>query len=154
MNKQGNEKRLDELISQTINTEKPRFDAEKWKQKYPEEFQSLLSRAAKGDSARLPSILKVILKSPLTKLAAAAVIILAVSFFSAHQDSSEQADTTTVSKITKSPVEMMTAMSLNIAYRKGGIEEVEKQYNEAFKLLGPRPATITVTELLAEYNGT
>ncbi len=49
---------------------------------------------------------------------------------------------------------MMTAMSLNIAYRKGGIEEVEKQYNEAFKLLGPRPATITVTELLAEYNGT
>jgi hypothetical protein len=154
MNKQGNEKRLDELISRTINKEKPRFDAEKWKQKYPKELQTLLSRAAKGDSARQPSILKVILKSPLTKLAAAAVIILAVSFFSAHQDSSEQADTTTVSKITKSPVEMMTAMSLNIAYRKGGIEEVEKQYNEAFKLLGPRPATITVTELLAEYNGT
>jgi len=154
MNKQGNEKRLDELISRTINTEKPQFDAEKWKQKYPVEFQTLLSRAAKGDSARQPGILKVILKSPLTKLAAAAVIILAVSFFIAHQDSSEQDDTTTVSKITKSPVEMMTAMSLNIAYRKGGIEEVEKQYNEAFKLLGPRPATITVTELLAEYNGT
>jgi len=154
MNKQRNKKWLDELISRTINTEKPRFDTEKWKQKYPDEFQTLLSRAAKGDSARQPNILKVILKSPLTKLAAAAVIILAVSFFSAHQDSSEQADTTTVSKITKSPVEMMTAMSLNIAYRKGGIEEVEKQYNEAFKLLGPRPATITVTELLAEYNGT
>jgi hypothetical protein len=79
---------------------------------------------------------------------------VAISFFVIHQGSPEQADTTTVSKITKSPVEMMTAMSLNIAYRKGGIEEVEKQYNEAFKLLGPRPATITVTELLAEYNGT
>ena len=154
MDKEKNEKHLDELISRAINTEKPQFDAEKWKQKYPDEFQSLLSRAAKGDSARQPSILKVILKSPLTKLAAAAVIIIAVSFFIAPQDPDEQTDTTTVSKATKSPVEMMTAMSLNIAYRKGGIEAVEKQYNEAFKLLGPRPATITFTELLAEYNGT
>ena len=154
MNKQRNEKRLDELISRTINTEKPRFDAEKWKQKYPAEFQTLLSRKAKGDSARQPSILKVILKSPLTKLAAAAVIIIAVSFFSTHQDSSEQADTTTVSKITKSPVEMMTAISLTIAYRKGGIEAVDRQGEKVIKMLGPRPAEITVTELLAEYNGT
>ena len=154
MNKQRNEKRLDELISRTINTEKPRFDAEKWKQKYPDEFQSLLSRAAKGDSDRQPSILKVILKSPLTKLAAAAVIILAVSFFIAPQGPDEQADTTTVPKVTKSPVEMMTAMSLNIAYRKGGIEEVEKQYNEAFKLLGPRPGSLSAEQIFAEFNGT
>jgi len=42
MNKREKEKKLDELISRTINTEKPRFDAEKWKQKYPDEFQTLL----------------------------------------------------------------------------------------------------------------
>ncbi len=154
MNKQRNEKRLDEIISRTINTEKPQFDAEKWKQKYPAEFQTLLSRKAKGDSARQPSILKVIFKSPLTKLAAAAVIILAVSFFSTHQDPGKQAGTATVPKVTKSPVEMMTAMSLNIAYRKGGIEAVDRQGEKVIKMLGPRPATITVTELLAEYNGT
>ena len=153
MNKQGNEKRLDELISRTINTEKPQFDAEKWKQKYPVEFQTLLSRAAKGDSARQPGILKVILKSPLTKLAAAAVIILAVSFFSAHQDSSEQADTTTVSKITKSPVEMMTALSLERAFRRGGIKAVENQCEQALKLLGPRTASLSSQELLSEFNG-
>jgi hypothetical protein len=153
MNKQGNEKRLDELISRTINTEKPQFDAEKWKQKYPEELQALLSRAAKGDSARRTNILKVILKSPLTKLAAAAVIILAVSFFSAHKDSSEQVETTTVSKVTKSPAEMMTATSLNIAYRKGGIEAVEKQCEQAFKPIEPRTRSLSVEQILAEFNG-
>ena len=154
MNKQGNEKRLDELISRTINTEKPQFDAEKWKQKYPAEFQTLLRRAAKVDSAREPNILKVIFKSTLTKIAVAAVIILAIGFFVIHQGSPEQADTTTVSKVTKSPVEMMTAMSLTITYRKGGMEAVEEQYNEAFKLLGPRPGNLSVEQIIAEFNGT
>ncbi len=153
MNKQGNEKRLDELISQTINTEKPRFDAEKWKQKYPKELQALLSRAAKGDSARQPNILKVILKSPLTKLAAAAVIIVTISFFISPQGPDEQADTTTVSKTTKSPVEMMTAMSLERAFQRGGIEAVEKQCKQAFKPIGPRPGSLSVEQILAEFNG-
>lgn len=154
MNKQKNEKRLDELISRTINTEKPQFDAEKWKQKYPAEFQTLLSRKAKGDSIRQPNILKVFLKSPLTKIAAAAVIIVAIGFFVIHQGSPEQADTTTFSKTTKSPVEMMTAMSLTITYRKGGMEAVEEQYNEAFKQLGPRPGSLSVEQILTEFNGT
>jgi len=153
MNKQKNEKRLDELISRTINTEKPQFDPEKWKQKYPDEFQSLLSRAAKGASVRRPNILKVIFKSPLTKLAAAAVIIMAISFFIVHQRPSEQADTDTVSKVPKSPVEMMTAMSLERAFRRGGIEAVEKQCKQAFKPIGPRPGSLSVEQILAEFNG-
>ena len=152
MNKQRNEKRLDELISRTINTEKPQFDPEKWKQKYPAEFQSLLSRKAKGDSARQLSILKVILKSPLTKLTAA-VIILAISMFIVYQGPSEQAETTTVSKVTKSPVEMMTALSLERAFRRGGIKAVENQCEQALKLLGPRTASLSSQELLSEFNG-
>ena len=152
MNKQSKEKRLDELISQTINTEKPQFDPEKWRQKYPDEFQTLLWRAAKGDSALQPSILKVILKSPLTKLAAAAVIIVAIGFFIVHQQSSEQADTTTVSKVTKSPVEMVTAISLERAFRRGGIEAVEKQCEQAFKPIGPWPRSLSVEQILAEFN--
>jgi len=152
MNKQRNEKRLDELISQTINTVKPRFDAEKWKQKYPDEFQSLLSRAAKGDSVRRPNILKVILKSPLTKIAAAAVIILAVSFFSTHQDPGEQ-ERPKIVEVTKSPVEMVTAISLERAFRRGGIEAVEKQCKQAFKPIGPQPRSLSVEQILAEFNG-
>ena len=63
MKEQKDEKKLDELISRTINTEQPQFDAEMWKQKYPDEYQTLLSRAAKGDSSRQGTILKLILKS-------------------------------------------------------------------------------------------
>ena len=153
MNKQRNEKWLDELISRTINTEKPQFDVEKWKQKYPDEYQKLLSRAAKGDSIRQPKILKVILQSPLTKIAAAAVIIVAVSFFITHQDPGKQEQPNIV-EATKTPTEMMTAMSLTITYRKGGMEAVEEQYNEAYKQLGPRPRNLSVEQILAEFNGT
>jgi len=112
MNKREKEKRLDELISRTINTEKPQFDVEKWKQKYPDEFQALLSRTANGDSARRPNILKVIRKSPLTKLAAAAVIIVAIGFFIVHQRPSDQDDTTetvreAISKLSASARELI-----------------------------------------------
>ena len=100
-----------------------------------------------------PNIWRMIFRNPLTKLAAAAVIIMAVSFLSTHQDSSEQADTTTVSKATKSPVEMMTALSLERAFRRGGIKAVENQCEQALKLLGPRTASLSSQELLSEFNG-
>jgi hypothetical protein len=45
-------------------------------------------------------------------------------------------------------------MSLTITYRKGGMEAVEEQYNEAFKLLGPRPGSLSVEQIIAEFNGT
>jgi hypothetical protein len=45
-------------------------------------------------------------------------------------------------------------MSLNIAYRKGGMEAVEEQYNEAFKLLGPRPGSLLAEQIFTEFNGT
>ena len=153
MDEQNDEKWLDELICRTINTEKPHFDSEKWKQKYPDEYQALLLCAAKRDSVRQPSILKVILKSPLTKVAAAAVIIISISFFTARQDPTKKADTTTVSKITKSPVEVLTVASLTIAYRQGGMEAVEKQYEKASEMRGAKPTEISLQELLAEFNG-
>jgi len=152
MNEQRDEKRLEELISRSINTNRPQFDAEKWKQKYPEEYQVLLSRAAKGDSAKQSKILKVILTNPLTKITAAAVIILAVSFFITHRAPNEQ-ERPRIAEVTKSPVEMMTAMSLERAFRRGGIEAVEEQCKEAFKPIGPLLGSSSVEQILAEFNG-
>ncbi len=100
-----------------------------------------------------PNIWRMIFRNPLTKLAAAAVIILAISFFIAPQGPDEQADTTTVSKATKSPAEMMTALSLERAFRRGGINAVENQCEQALKLLGPRTASLSSKELLSEFNG-
>jgi hypothetical protein len=47
---------------------------------------------------------------------------------------------------------MMTAMSLTIAYRRGGLEAVEQQCEKAIEMLGPRPKTISVQELLEDFN--
>lgn len=152
MNDYRNEKRIDELISHTINTEKPQFDAEKWKQKYHDEYQALISRANKADLSRDPTMMEVILKSPIIKIAAAAVIILGVSIFITQSNPDKQEQSNNV-KTTQSPAEMMTAMSLTIAYREGGMEAVEKQYDEAYKQLGPRPKSLSVEQILSEFNG-
>jgi len=153
MNKQRNEKRLDELISRTINTEKPKFDAEKWKQKYPDEFQSLLSRAAKGDSARQPSILKVILKSPLTKLAAAAVIIVAVGLFLGRGRHTPSGPTAEPRLIAQSTVKKMSLMSLRMAYQRGGLDTLDRQFQDSLDALVPQSLSISMQELLESANG-
>lgn len=148
----GNKKWLDELITRTINTTKPQFNPEKWKQKYPEEFQTLISRAEKASTATVR--LLDILKNPITKLAAAALIILAIGFLITHLGPDEKVVTNDVTTVTKSPADMQTILSLNIAYRRGGIEAVDRQCKKAIEMLGPRPAQITIKQILTEFNGT
>jgi len=154
MSNKKDEKWLDEQISRTINTGKPRFDAEKWKEKYAEEFQILESRAGQTSRPHRRNLWRTIIKSRITKFAAAAVIVVAVGVFIVQRVPDEQIKNHKMPEVAKSPAEMMTAMSLNIAYRKGGMEEVEKQCDKAFEMLGPRPGRITVREMLAELNGT
>ncbi len=93
-----------------------------------------------------------IIKSPITKLAAAAVIIIAIGLFLVHQGPSEPVETTKAAKVAKSPAEMMTAISLTIAYRRGGLEAVEQQCEKAIEMCGPRPKSISVQELLEDFN--
>ena len=75
-----NDKWLDDALSETIGSEKPRTDFEQWKQQHPEAIEMLTSRVNRQTSAsKHPlSIRNKIMKSPITKLAAAAVIIIAV----------------------------------------------------------------------------
>ena len=151
MNEKRNEKQIDELISRAINTEKPQFDAEKWKQKYPEEYQVLISRAAKGNLSERPKIFRVILKSTPAKIAAAAVTILAISFFINHQAPDEQ-EQHSIEEVKRSPIEMMTAISLERAFRQGGMEAIEKQCKQAFKPIRPQSRNMPIEWILAEFN--
>lgn len=104
-------------------------------------------------AASQPSIWRTVIKSKIAKFAAAAMIVLAVGLFVARRMPDKQVEHRAKPEVAKSPAEMMTAMSLNIAYRKGGMEEVEKQCDKAFEMLGPRPGKISVQEILAELNG-
>ena len=96
---------------------------------------------------------RIILRSRATRLAAAAaVIIAAIGLFTIQWGPPEQ-EPPQITSVAKSPVEMLTARSLNIAYSRGGIEAVDNQSKKAFEMLGSQPAKVSIRELLAESNG-
>ena len=94
----------------------------------------------------------IIFRNRMIKLtAAAAVIIVAIGLVAVfvHRGPGEQID----SSNGQSPTKMMSAMSLTMAYRRGGIEAVDEQCEKAIRMLGPKPAGLTVKQLLAKTNG-
>jgi hypothetical protein len=102
--------------------------------------------------AQRPSTPGTIFRSRATKLAVAAVIFVAVSLLMVHQNPPVQQPPQPES-VAKSPAEMLSAMSLNLAWRQGGIEAVDEQSDKAFKMLGSKPAKATIEELSVELNG-
>jgi len=75
-----NEKWLDEALSETIGSKETRTNFQKWKGNHPQAVEMLTSRAERKASASPSSLTRrrIIMKSPITKGAAAAVIIAAV----------------------------------------------------------------------------
>jgi hypothetical protein len=70
---------LDDVLEKAIGSEKSQPDFGKWQKSYPKEVQMLTSRAKRNVSSHSPhKIRNKIMKSKITKLAAAAVIIIAV----------------------------------------------------------------------------
>ena len=74
------DKWLDEALTDIIGSEETRTDFKQWKQKHPQAVEMLTSRAQPKSTARTrPPILRnTIMKNPITKLAAAAAMIVAV----------------------------------------------------------------------------
>jgi len=75
MNQKKDEKWLDELLRQTVDSGKVQFNAAAWKERFPREVEILKSGSAESLSGR-PKKWGIIMKSRITKLAAAAVIIV------------------------------------------------------------------------------
>ncbi len=145
---------LDERIRSAIGTEEVTFDFDKWKaghQNQIEQFKASVSSES-AEPAQLSTWL-IIAKSRFTKFAAAAVIIIGVGFFIRFNPPAEQIDDTAVVAVGKTPAQMVSLASLNLAYRRGGMEAVDKQYEKAFKRTGPRPVKLTIEDLFAELNG-
>ncbi len=78
MNEKKDEKWLDELICRVVDSGKVEFDAEKWKQKHPEEFELLLRRAEQASLADRLKVLKLIAGSPTARIAAVTGVAAAV----------------------------------------------------------------------------
>ena len=79
MERPENDKWLDEALTETIGSEKPRTDFDAWKRNHPQAVQMLTARANRQTSVtvRSFSLRDTIMRSPLTKLAAAAIVIIA-----------------------------------------------------------------------------
>ena len=88
MKTDNNNKKLDELISQSIGREKPQFDFNKWKSTHEKEiriYKSQMSDEHTTRSVRAFNIWSIIMKSRTGKIAAATVIVIAtliaISYF-------------------------------------------------------------------------
>ena len=79
MERPENNKWLDEALTETIGSEKPRTDFNKWKQQHPDAVNMLTSRAGKEALVSPPRFKtrRMIMTSTIAKLAAAAVIAIA-----------------------------------------------------------------------------
>jgi hypothetical protein len=97
-----------------------------------------------------PSAHRIIIRRRMIKIAAAAVIIVGISLLAVlvHQGPGERSV-----PIVVSPTKMMTAMSLTMAYRRGGMDAVDEQCEKAIRMLGTRPLRLTLGQLLTENNG-
>jgi len=79
MSERRDEKWLDDTIRRIVDTGKPEFDAQKWRQKYPQEYQALLTRA-KQPTIGGSGIWHKSWRGSLLRVAAAAVLFCAVGY--------------------------------------------------------------------------
>jgi hypothetical protein len=148
MSTQRDNNKLDELISKTINTEKPQFDAEKWKQKYPDEYQSLISRREKAVSSRQRNIRRIIFSKSSAQLAAAAAVILVVGLLLSRDRQKPDGPAAKPPLIDKSPAKIITMASMRMTYQRGGFDALDKQFRDTLEVLGPRSSSVSIQELL------
>ena len=151
MNKQNDDQWLDELIFRTINTEKPQFDAEKWKQKFPDEYKMLQSRKAKAPAHSFVWIS--LLKSPIVKFAAAAAIIVVISLFLGRDRHTLEIPAPGHRGLAQPEMKLISMMSMRLSYQRGGFDELDQQFRDTLDVLGPRSSGISMKELLEEING-
>lgn len=148
------ERDLDERIRSAIGREEVTFDVDKWKaghQYQIELFKASVSRES-AEPAQVSTWL-IIVKSRLTKFAAAAVLIVGAGILFYPKEPNVVVEKPRTARVEKAPAELLTAMSLNLAYRRGGMEALDEQFDEALRRLGPRPSHIMLSQLLTEFNG-
>jgi len=148
MNEQKDEKWLDKLIAESIDTSEPRFDAEKWKQKHPTEFQTLVNRRLQRPSTGPLGLLRLVISYRITQVAAAAAIMITIGLLIAYLGPGEQGS---ASSGVKSPAEMVTSASLRMAYNRGGMEALEEQCDRAARILGQ--GSLSMSDLFEDLNG-
>jgi hypothetical protein len=143
-----NEKWLDERLKKTVDFGKVNFDGEKWKKKYPAEYEELVSRArTRADIQRFLWVRQ------LARVAAVVAVIALVLFLIPRLPSKRVEPTVATFVEDRSPARMLSVLSLSLAYQQGGLDAVDEQCKKAFELLGQKNKNVSIGELLNESNG-
>ncbi len=100
-----------------------------------------------------PNIWRMIFRNPLTKLAAAAVIIVAVGLFLGRDRHTPSAPIAEPRLIAQSTLKKMSLMSLRMAYQRGGFDALDRQFRDTLDALGPQSLSISMQDLLEGVNG-
>lgn len=151
MSERKDEQWLDDQLRQVVNGAKPVLDAEQWKRKYSKEYQTLLSRSRESGQPNTGAsrIVRWVLESSIRRFAVAAVVVGVVGvLLIGRLGPDTQRPVTGSSSIAQSPDKMMTMMSLQAAYRQGGTEALDRQFDQALRMLGPRTTSMSLKELL------
>ena len=100
-----------------------------------------------------PNIWRMIFRKPLTKLAAAALIIVAASLFLGRGRHIPSGPTAEPRLIAQSTLKKMSLMSLRMAYQRGGFDALDRQFRDTLDALGPQSLSISMQDLLEGANG-
>lgn len=145
-----NEKDFENIVSR-LNIDDSPDDAHR--RNLRRRMLSVFNEKSSRRTITFQTIAGTIIKSRLAKLAAAAVIIIAIGLFLIGRNPEEQTKNRTKIQVAKSPAEMLTVASLNVAYRKGGLEAVEKEYERVHEKMVPWPNKVTISGLFEEFDG-
>ncbi len=129
MERPENNKWLDEALSETIGSEKPRTDFEQWKKQHPDAVKMLTSRAGKKAPASPPRLKtrRFTMTSTITKLAAAAVIAIAAVTGIYRLTDSETIKTTEINNEMAGPKTFILADRSKVTMEKGA--KIKVDYN-------------------------
>ena len=149
MNGHDGDKRLDEAIRRTIDTQEPVFDHEAWAEKHPEAVAAIksLSAKTKATQAGRPRVIE---GGWALKLAVAAVIVIVAGLVSLQLKPRQEAVTPIAGE---SLAQVCSMMSLNRAWRQGDMDAVDEQFEKTIKTFRPRSASLSMQELLNGANG-
>jgi len=156
MSERKDERWLDEQLRRAIDVGRPEFDAEAWKREHREAYQAVLSRRdgdGRGDTRPHPFRL---FANPLFRSAVAATIVVAAGLvlWTTRPNTPEQVERPSVSRaLVSSPTDIVTFMSLTMAYRQGGEEALNRQLDAALETLGPRPDVSLLNDVLNDLEG-
>ncbi len=154
MSEHKDEKWLDAQLQRAVNGASPTFDAQVWKQKYAREYETLVGRSQQSVGWGKPHPTESLLRGLFGKVAIAAAIMIAAGVLLFGRFVGRPDASTPVSPVVAqpSPAQMISMISLSAAFRRGGIDELNKQCDRALERLGPRPTSVTVQELLKDIS--